>query len=113
MHAILLSLQLATKDAIAQNIMAHDALYKRAILLDQFQEGLRKAGIFRLISMFPEEMSGLFVFQGVLSPEDVRAALYVEDEDDLNPENAIVFDFLLRYIDTLSEEGMCSNCDVL
>ena len=72
---------MATKDAIAQNIMAHDALYKRAILLDQFKEGLKKIGIFSLIAMFPEEMSGLFIYQGVLTSKDVCGALYIEDED--------------------------------
>ena len=95
---------MATKDAIAQNIMAHDALYKRATLLDQFKEGLRKVGIFQLIAMFPEEMSGLFIYQGVLTSEDVCNALYVED--DLDQENELVFNFLLRYVNTLSEEGI-------
>ena len=97
---------MATKDAIAQNIMAHDAIYKRAILLDQFKEGLRKVGIFQLIAMFPEEMSGLFIYHGVLTSEDVCNALYVEDEDDLDQENELVFNFLLRYVNTLSEEGI-------
>ena len=86
---------MATKDAIAQNIMAHDALYKRAILLDQFQEGLKTDGIFQLISLFPEEMSGLFVYQGVLTSEDVRRALYIEDQDELDVENEVVFNFLI------------------
>ena len=90
--------------------MAHDALYKRAILLDQFKEGLKKIGIFQLIAMFPEEMSGLFIYQGVLTSDDVCGALYLEDEDDLDAENEIVFNFLLRYVDTLSEEGTaCYN----
>ena len=70
--------------------MAHDALYKRVVLLDQFKEGLRKVGIFQLIAMFPEEMSGLFTYQGVLTSDDVCSALYVEDGDDLDQENEIV-----------------------
>lgn len=86
--------------------MAQDALYKRAILLDQFKEGLRKVGIFQFIAMFPEEMSGPFIYQGVLTSEDVCNALYVEDEDDLDQENELVFNFLLCYINTLSEEGI-------
>ena len=89
-----------------QNIMAQDALYKRAILLDQFKEGLRKVGIFQLIAMFLEETSGLFVYKGVLTSEDVCNALYVEDEDDLDHENELVLNFLLRYVNTLSEEGI-------
>ena len=90
--------------------MAHDALYKQAILLDQFKEDLRKIGVFQLIATFPEEMSGLFIYQGVLTSDDVCSALYVEDEDDLDPENETVFNFLLRYVDTLSEEGIKLLC---
>lgn len=74
--------------------------------MDQFKEGLRKIGVFQLIAMFSEEMSGVFIYQGVLTSDDVCSALYVEDEDDLDQENEIVFSFLLRYVDTLSEEGM-------
>ena len=58
------------------------------------------------IAMFPEEMSGLFIYQGVLTSDDVCSALYIQDEDDVDPENEIVFNFLLRHIDTLSEEDM-------
>ena len=63
--------------------------------MDQFKEGLRKIGIFQLIAMFPEEMSGLFIYQGVLTSDDVCSALYVEDEDDLDQENEFVFSFTL------------------
>ena len=90
--------------------MAHDALYKRAVLLDQLKEGLRKVGIFQLIATFPEEMSGLFIYEGVLTSDDVCGALCVEDEDDPDPENEIVFNFLLRYVDSLSEEAIGLLC---
>ena len=32
--------------------------------------------------------------------------LYIEDQDELDEENEVVFNFLLHYVDTLSEEGM-------
>ena len=103
---LVIHMQLSTKDAIAQNIMAHDALYKRAVLLDQFKEGLSRIGILQLIATFPNEMSGLFVYQGTLTSSDVCGALYLEDEEDIDRDNEIVFQFLQRYIDTLTEEGM-------
>ena len=33
-------------------------------------------------------------------------ALYLEDDEDIDPDNEIVFHFLQHYIDTLNEEGM-------
>lgn len=92
--------------------MAHDALYQRAILLDHFKEGLKKSGIFQLISLFPVEMSGLFVIQGTLTSDDVSAALYVDEDEDLGSENELVFNFLQRYIDTLTEEGTLIEDDM-
>ena len=52
------------------------------------------------------EMSGLFVYQGTLTSSDVCGALYLEDDEDIDQDNEIVFEFLQRYIDTLTEEGM-------
>ena len=86
--------------------MAHDALYKRAALLDQFKEGLKKIGTFQLISMFSQEMSVLFIYQGKLTSDEVKRALYIDEEEELRPENEVVFNFLLHFVDTLKEEGM-------
>ena len=48
-------------------------------------------------------MSRLFIYQGEVTCEDICRALSIEDEDELDVENEVVFNFLLRYVD---EEGM-------
>ena len=53
-----------TKNLVAQHIFTHDALYRRAALLDQMKEGLKAIGALQLIQAFPEEMSGLFTYTG-------------------------------------------------
>lgn len=98
-------MQLATKHAIAQSLLAHDALYKRTVLLDQLKDGLKQIGAYRLLSTFAEKLAPLFVYQGTLTPEEVKNALYVEGTDDA-PVNHTIFEFLLRYIESLSEKGM-------
>ena len=110
---LFLHMQLSSKDAIAQNIMAHDALYKRVVLLDQFKEGLRRIGIFQLIATCPNEMSGLFINEGTLTSAEVCGALYLEDDEVIDPDNEIVFQLLQRYIDTLTEEGMQFSHDII
>ena len=41
-------MQMATKDAVAQEIVAHEGIYKAAKLLDQFCDGLQAL---RLLSL--------------------------------------------------------------
>lgn len=94
---------MATKDAIAQSVMTYDALYERAVLLDQFKEGLKEIGAFQLIAAFRVEMARFFTFQGKLTPDEVCNALRVDRE--LTPDNQLVVTYLHRYINTLTEEG--------
>ena len=50
--------QLSTKSLIAQDIATYEGLYKITHLLDQFCNGLKKAGILEIIRVFPD---GIFV----------------------------------------------------
>ena len=45
--------QLSTKSLIAQDIATYEGLYKITHLLDQFCDGLKKAGILEIIRAFP------------------------------------------------------------
>ena len=46
----------------------------------------------------------IFIYPGTVTSEDVKMALYVEEEDDVEV-NMVLFNFLLEYIDTLNEKG--------
>ena len=65
---------------------------------------MKKIGAFQILSAFPEKLSPLLVYQGTVTSEDVKMALYVEEEDDVEV-NMVLFNFLLEYIDTLNEKG--------
>ena len=75
---------------------------------------MKKIGAFQLLSAFPEKLSPLLVYQGTVTSEDVRMALYVEEGDDVEI-NMVLFNFLLDYVDTLSEKGTisCLLCDLI
>lgn len=72
-----------SKDIVAQNIIAHDALYRRAALLDQFSKGLKEMGLLQLIKVFPTVMLSLFVFTGKLSTDEVLEAIYAKNQSNL------------------------------
>ena len=101
---LLYPLQLATKDACAQNILAHEALYKVSPLLDQFKQGLKKVDMLRLVQAFPDLYIALFTFSGDVSAEDMAEALYV-DEAETEPEQGdqLVLQFLHRYVRECSD----------
>jgi len=96
---------MSTKDVVAQNIFAHDALYRRSILLDQFSHGLKEVGLLQLLKAFPNKMSKLFIYSGDLSPEDVSEAVYVENEANLERNDSYVLSLFHSYICTLNSAG--------
>ena len=103
-------LQLATKDACAQNILAHEALYKVSQLLDQFKQGLKKVDMLRLVQAFPDLYIALLTFSGDISAEDVLGALYVDEtETELELGDQLILQFLHRYVQECSDTGMCDS----
>lgn len=64
---------------IAQDIATYEGLYKITHLLDQFCDGLKKAGILEIIRAFPDEFLPLFVYKK-LTAIDVLAAIYMSPE---------------------------------
>ena len=98
---------MSTKDAIAQNIMEHEALFSITKLLDQFKDGLRKMNALRLVQNFPELCVGLFTFSGTITPDEVLDALYVDETETLvQPSDNVTLAFLHRYVRSCSDGGV-------
>lgn len=98
-------LQLSTKSLIAQDIATYEGLYKITHLLDQFCDGLKKAGLLEVIRMFADEFLPLFVYKK-LTAADVLAAVYVSPEQKNNPENEMLLGYFNRFILECDETGM-------
>ena len=97
-----LFLQLSTKSTVAQNVFTHEALYRLSPLLDQMAEGLKKNGLLRAIRIFPNLYAPLFIYTGCLSSEEVQAALYVDDDYEMDKETMA---HLRHYIQECDEAG--------
>ena len=94
---------MGTKDAIAQEIITHEAIYKVAKLLDQFCDGLQAVHLLALIRAFPAVFSQLFTFTGDIDASEVVDGLYAETQ--LTAENEIIMGFLRKFILQSSKEG--------
>ena len=94
-----------SKDIVAHNIIAYDALYRRAALLDQFSKGLNEMGLLQLIKAFPTQMCPLFTFTGKLSVEEVLDAVYTNDESTLSVADKFVMSLFERYIKSLDNSS--------
>ena len=94
---------MATRNAVAHSMIAHDALYRRSPLLDQFSEGLKEMGIMELIKVFPIEMSPLFIATGEVSLEEVLEAIWVKNESDISAADKFTVHLFQRYVKTLDD----------
>lgn len=101
--------QVTTKDGIAQELLAYEALFRISTLLNHFKEGLRKTGMLKLIMAFPDLFEHLFTYSGVLTATDVLCAVYVDSGDELAPTESIVLHYLQQYLRNSSEEGKDNN----
>lgn len=65
-----------------QEILAHEAIYKVAKLLDQFCQGLDAVQIYLpdLVCAFPMVFSPLFTYSGDIDAEEVAEGIFVHDE---------------------------------
>ena len=73
-------------------------------LLDQFCDGLKKAGLLDIIRMFADQFLPLFVYTK-LTAADVLAAVYVSAEQKSNPEHEVLLGYFNRFILECDETG--------
>ena len=66
------------------------------MLLDQFCEGLKKSGVYDVISAFPQEFFNLFTYTR-LDSVDVLDALYIVEQE-MEEGDDIIVSHLFRYI---------------
>ena len=95
---------MSTKAVIAQNVMAHEAIYRLSKLLDQLCSGMEKSPVLRLIRAFPEIFSALLTYTGNVSVEEVQEAVYVCN-DEMCSEDKVIMKFLRLYINQCSTKG--------
>ena len=88
---------------IFQDVMMYEALYKSKALLDQFCDGLKRSGVYNIISAFPKEFLDLFIYTK-LDPADVLNALYIVEEE-MNDGDDVIVSHLFRYIRESDESG--------
>ena len=98
-------MQMATKDAVAQEIIAHEGIYKAAKLLDQFCDGLQALRLLSLMRAFPVVFAPLFTFTGEIDVAEVVDGLYVGDEVFLTPDNEVIMEYLRKFILQSDKKG--------
>ena len=104
--------QLSTKSLIAQDIATYEGLYKITHLLDQFCDGLKKAGILEIIRAFPDEFLSLFVYKK-LTAADVLAAICMSPGQHNNCEQEMLLGYFHRFILECDETGNYLHADVV
>ena len=87
--------------------MMYEGLYKLTTLLDQFCDGLKRSGVYHIISAFPKEFFSLFTYTK-LDPENVLGALYIVEQDMKEGDDVIV-SHLFRYIHECDKSGTMAN----
>lgn len=95
--------QLENKDEILQCILCHFVFTKRKVLLDQLRDGLQTLGVLSEITMFPELLAPLFVFEeGLVDSCSVQQMLIFPPKTD----GHVVRHMLLHFIDESSITGV-------
>ena len=104
MHVLII--QLSTKSLIAQDIVVYEGLYKMTHLLDQFCDGLKKAGLLDVVRAFPDEFLTMF-FCKKLTATDVLEAVCVPTEESNRDE--MLLGYFNRFILECDETGNYAN----
>ena len=76
---------------IAQDLSAHEAIYKPSKLLDQFAEGLKKLPVYDLMERFPEQF-------------------FTHKDTEMQPDDELTMKFLKRYLFQCDQEGNDIPC---
>lgn len=96
--------QMSSKDVIAQEVLAYEAMSRVSKLLDQFVDGLRNLGVLKAMRSFPDLFVHLFTYTANVSTEEVLDTLRCDAV--LEPSDAVIFNHLKRFIVEGSEDGM-------
>ena len=94
---------MSTKNLILQDVMMYEGLYKITTLLNQFSDGLKRSGVYDVITAYPDIFSTLFTYTE-LTPVDVVETVYV-DQDDVHDDDDIIISHLVHYIHECDESG--------
>lgn len=96
---------MSSKDVIAQEVLAYEAIGRISKILDQFVDRLRSLGILQAMRSFPELFVHLFTYTANVTPVDVLDTF--KCDDNLDPCNSITYNHLKRFIMEASEDGRC------
>ena len=94
---------MANKAAITHVILQYEGLYRISPMLDQFKNGLEKAGILNLIKNFPYQFANCFTFHGHVNSKDVIELLQSSEDNEVDEKT---MHLLCKYIDELDEQGI-------
>lgn len=89
---------------IFQDVIMYESLYKSKPLLDQFCHGLKRSGVYDIVSAFAKEFFDLFTYTELL-PADVLNALYIVEEEMNDDDDDVIVTHLFRYIRECDESG--------
>ena len=103
---IIIHMQISSKDVIAQEIFKYQAIGRISKILDQLADGLSHLGVMKIVRCFPILCLPLLSYTVNVSPEDVSEAVYVEDEENLLPSDAVSFTFVKKFINESTEDSM-------
>ena len=70
-------------------------------MLDQIAEGLKQAGVLRVMRLFPEIFAPLLIYSGVVSSEDVLQALDIDADSTIC--GTVTLQFLQEFIEQANE----------
>ena len=87
---------------IVEEVVAFEAVYKLAKLLDELCEGLKHFRVLRTMRTFPNLFVHLFTYTASVTSADVLGAICVPQGADES-----VTEFMTSFINDLDENGMC------
>lgn len=101
---LVLDFQTDNKMNVIQNLIIHDAIGKRKVVLDQLREGLQALGFGARLSVYPDLFEGLFVAGNNITCSKVKECLVFPVE--LTDEEGRVKEYCEDYLQTASIEKM-------
>ena len=101
--------QISSLPAIVQDLLSYNVLQRRKFLFDAFGEGLQEFQLVAALHAFPELLKPLFVASPASSAQDLKKIVRFEQQ--LVGSRKRIAEYLMRFIDSLSETGECVYLD--
>ncbi len=98
---------MSTRHSITQDIILHETVMKRKVVLDQLAQGLECLGVLQLIRLFPEVFEPMFVARHDLDCESVLGVITTKPREELSDKEKTAWEHLQQFIKECSCEGMC------